>query len=204
MKNKTFIRTIKVIKKRVKLGSALALLLTFSVNTFAWFIYATKVDSGVTAHVRAWNVSFEVGEEEIEEYMSFNISEIYPGMATYTDRITIKNKGESDANISFEVVSVSILGEVYEVTTDGSLTSDDLLNSLSYDYPFQISLYTSNNLIAPESEETFNLKVFWPFESGDDETDTYWGSKAYDYSISNPDDPSIILNIKASAVQSNN
>ena len=72
-KNKFFI-FLKVIRKRVKLSTLLMLIITFSSSTFAWFIYATKVDSGITAHVKAWNVSFEVGDEEIEENMPLEIS----------------------------------------------------------------------------------------------------------------------------------
>lgn len=204
MKDSTFVRTIKVIKKRVKLGTVLMLMLTFSVNTFAWFLYATKVDSGVTAHVRAWNVSFEVGEEEIEEYMTFNVSDIYPGMANYLDSVTVKNKGESVANISYEIESVSILGDVYEVNETGIITSSDLIQMLANDYPFQVIIRASSNVIMPNSEESFSLEVSWPYESGNDEVDTYWGNKAYDYSVSNPDSPSIVLNLKISAVQTSN
>ena len=43
--------------------------------------------------------------------------------------------------------------------------------------------------------------VSWPYESGDDEKDTYWGSKAYDYKKSNPNESGIKLRLKVSAVQ---
>ena len=83
----------KVLRKRVKLSTLLMLIVTFSSSTFAWFIYATKVDSGITAHVKAWNVLFEVGDDEIEENMHFDVSDLYPGMMTYTDSVSVKNKG---------------------------------------------------------------------------------------------------------------
>lgn len=198
---KIIIKVAKKIKGKVKLGTLLMLMLTFSANSFAWFIYATKVDSGVTAHVRAWNVLFEVGEDEIEEYMNFNVSEIYPGMATYSDRVKVKNNGESSAKLDYEIVSISIFDDVYEVTSTGILTSDDLVNMLNNDYPFKISLRFSNSTIEPGMEEYFSLVVSWPYESGDDAVDTYWGNKAYDYQKLHPDDPSIKLNLKVSAVQ---
>lgn len=48
-----------------------------------------------------------------------------------------------------------------------------------------------------------NLIQEYDKKTGDDEKDTYWGSKAYDYSISNPDDSSIKINLKVMAVQNN-
>lgn len=201
-KKNNLYKLYKVLRKRVKLGSILLLLLTLSANTFAWFIYATKVDSGVKAHVRAWNVLFEAHDEEIEEMMSFDVSDIYPGMETYTDSVEVRNKGESSAKLSYEIVSINILGEVYEVKEGSILTSDNLINSLLTDYPFKISIGMSNPTINPGSLERFTLTVSWPYDSGDDEEDTYWGTKAYDYHASNPDSSSILINLKVSARQS--
>ncbi len=200
-KKNNFYKLYKVLKKRVKLGSILLLLLTLSANTFAWFIYATKIDSGVKAHVRAWNVLFEAHDEEVEANMSFNVSDIYPGMSVYTDSVEVRNKGESSANLSYEIESINILGEVYEVKEGSILTSDSLINSLLVDYPFKISVSMSNSTISPGGLESFILTVNWPYDSGDDEVDTYWGSKAYDYHISNPDSPSILINLKVIAKQ---
>lgn len=202
MNNTTLKRTIKVLRKRIKLTSLFMLMLTFSVNAFAWFVYATKVDSGISAHVRAWNVNFQVGENEIVEYITFDVSDIYPGMVTYSDSVTVSNNGESSAVLSYEIVSVSILGEEYIVDENSAITSDDLKNSLINDYPFKISVNVSNDVIHPDTNESFTLTVAWPFESGDDDLDTFWGNKAYDYHDANPDLPSIKLNLKISAVQS--
>ena len=171
----------KVLRKRVKLSTLLMLIVTFSSSTFAWFIYATKVDSGITAHVKAWNVLFEVGDDEIEENMHFDVSDLYPGMMTYTDSVSVKNKGETHAELSYEIVSYTIFGVKYEVGNSGILTSDDLKQSLLNDYPFKTAITLSSNIISPNSTESFSLVVSWPYESGDDEKDTLWGTKAYDY-----------------------
>lgn len=204
MNNTALKRTVKVIRKKIKLVSLFLLLLTFSINAFAWFVYATKVDSGINAHVRAWNVNFRVGDNQIVEYINFDVSDIYPGMTTYTDSVKVSNIGESSATLSYEIVSVSILGEEYVVDENGVITSNDLINSLINDYPFKISINASNPVIAPNTEESFNLTVYWPFESGDDDIDTYWGTKAYDYHELNPDNPSIKLKLKISATQISN
>ena len=185
----------KVLRKRVKLSTLLMLIVTFSSSTFAWFIYATKVDSGITAHVKAWNVLFEVGDDEIEEN---------PGMMTYTDSVSVKNKGETHAELSYEIVSYTIFGVKYEVGNSGILTSDDLKQSLLNDYPFKTAITLSSNIISPNSTESFSLVVSWPYDSGDDEKDTLWGTKAYDYHELHPDLPSISIELKVVATQKNN
>lgn len=194
----------KVLRKRVKLSTLLMLIVTFSSSTFAWFIYATKVDSGITAHVKAWNVLFEVGDDEIEENMHFDVSDLYPGMMTYTDSVSVKNKGETHAELSYEIVSYTIFGVKYEVGNSGILTSDDLKQSLLNDYPFKTAITLSSNIISPNSTESFSLVVSWSYDSGDDEKDTLWGTKAYDYHELHPDLPSISIELKVVATQRNN
>lgn len=203
-KNNNLFILFKVIRKRVKLSTLLMLIVTFSSSTFAWFIYATKVDSGITAHVKAWNVLFEVGDDEVEENMHFDVSDIYPGMMTYTDSVSVKNKGETHAELSYEVVSYTIFGVKYEVGNNGVLTSDDLKQSLLNDYPFKTAITLSSNIISPNSTESFSLVVSWPYESGDDDMDTLWGTKAYDYHELHPDLPSISIELKVVATQKNN
>ncbi len=195
---------IKIIRKRVKLSTLIMLIITFSSSTFAWFIYATKVDSGITAHVKAWNVLFEVGEDEIVENMHFDVSDIYPGMMTYTDNVSVKNKGETKAELSYEIVSYTIFGVKYEVGNNGVLSSEDLKQSLLNDYPFKTAISLSNNIISPNSSESFSLVVSWAYESGDDEKDTLWGIKAYDFHELYPDLPSISIELKVTATQKNN
>ena len=41
----------------------------------------------------------------------------------------------------------------------------------------------------------------WEYESGNDEADTYWGTKAYDFHEQYKDKNSIELNLVISAVQ---
>lgn len=190
----------KKVRRRIKLGSVLMLLITFSSTSYAWFLYATKVSTGVSAYIKAWKISFESGETEIEQNMSFEISDIYPGMDSFTDSVTVKNRGETNANISFSYESARVLNAYYN--TSGALTSEDLRQHLITDYPFHINVIQSSPILAPNSQETFSLQVTWPFESGDDDVDTYWGEQAYDFKYNNPDLPCIEVTIKITAVQS--
>ena len=53
MKEESKLKKIfRVLKKRVKLRTLLFLALALAVNSFAWFIYANKVDSGIGAKVK--------------------------------------------------------------------------------------------------------------------------------------------------------
>ena len=63
-KGKFFV-ILRIIRKRVKLRTILLLALTFAANSYAWFIYTTKVNNSVEAHVRSWNVRFDFEESEI-------------------------------------------------------------------------------------------------------------------------------------------
>lgn len=200
-KKLTFFQIVKLIFKRMKLSTLLLIAITIACNTFAWFLYATEVSTGVKAHVKAWNVLFTSNDNTIEEYVQFVIPSIYPGMETFQDSIKAFNRGEHGAKINYEIVEAKILGVSYRV--DGvTLTSDMLANKLAGDFPFSINLELSNDMMnASSGVSTFSIDVSWPYESGDDSVDTYWGNKSYEYSSNNPGEDSIVLNIKISAVQ---
>lgn len=200
-KKSKFFLMLRIIKKRVKLRTLLLLALTFAANSYAWFIYTTKVDNAVEARVRSWNVRFDFEDNEIAEYINFNIDDMYPGMAEYSNFIKIVNSGEALGQIQYEVVSARIMNTTYVI--DGvDITSESLITSLREDYPFVIDIGVSNANVSPGGgEEQFNLIVNWAYESGDDGLDTYWGNQAYDYQTANPDSPLIALRIKISVIQ---
>ena len=53
-------------KKRVKVSPhrIVFLIILLAGNTFAWFIYSTKVDSNISVHVKAWDVVFQAGDDD--------------------------------------------------------------------------------------------------------------------------------------------
>lgn len=194
----------KKIRKKVKLSSLFLLILSFSSATFAWYLYSTRVESGITAHVKAWNITFELGEEQIEEMLDFNIEELYPGMTSFVSDINVTNDGETYAKVTADIISINIMGDVYDTESSTVLTSATLKQSLQYDYPFLIQFGFDSNEIAPGGTGTFHLNVGWPYESSHgDEEDTYWGDRAYTFNKENPDEPSIALTIKITATQVN-
>lgn len=198
--NNSFMKIFKRIIKKTKLRTLLLLIILLSFNSTAWFIYATKVENGISAKIVAWNVSFVTGEDELLEYVNFNIDNIYPGMEPYTEKIEVTNKGETKAKLSYEIRSARILDSIYDVNDD-TITSSSLLSSLAHDYPFKIQVGVSHEEITPSQKAYYYITVSWNYESGNDKIDTYWGNKAYDFYQKNSEKSSIEIKLVISAVQ---
>ncbi len=186
----------------------LVILLFFVIsNSFAWFIYATKVDNDVSVHVRSWNVMFQAGEHQITESIPLIIDSVYPGMEDYVYSIDAYNNSEVSATLSYELLEANIMGTQYMTTigrtalgeeaNENDITSQELENILKDNFPFSIKISTSNSIIQlGDGKETYSIRVVWPYEQNDDETDTYWGTRAAYFKESNPSLPSISLKIK--------
>lgn len=202
-KKNMFIEILKIFFKRTRITTILLLLVTFASSTFAWFIYATKVATGITAHIESWNIMFTNKDNNVEEYINFYIPNLYPGMEDFNDSITAYNYGERSADITYEVVSARILSTNYNI--DGvSYSSAQIENILANNFPFKTTFNLSNtNVSASYGNTTFSVNVTWPYESNNDALDTYWGNQSYTFSSNNPGVPSIELVVKVSAIQSN-
>ena len=186
--------------KKVRLRTIFLLAITLASNSFAWFIYTTKVSSSITAKVREWNVTFDINGAVVEKIIEMNVDTLYPGMPTYSQTLTASNSGGAKAEITYEIVKADVLGtDLMALGYD----NNHLFNYLANNYPFSITLTVSNPIINLHSEENITISVSWPYESGDDETDTYWGTEAHAFHTANPDTPSISLVIKIAAYQIN-
>lgn len=208
--NKKLLKVIfKVIKKKFKLPYLLFIAILLCSNTFAWFIYMNKISSDIDVKVKAWNVSFNFNNQTMTDYVTFDIDEIYPGMDDYLESLSVTNDGEVSAILSYEIISATILNDVY-TTEDGSMTSDEIKTLLSESYPFKLLVTSDNDIISGNGgSSNFIVSVSWPYESYDsdgninDEIDTYWGNQAYRFSLNNPDVPCIKLKVKLLATQIN-
>lgn len=202
-------------KKRrhiIKPSRLVFLIVLLAGNTFAWFIYATKINTDVSVHVRAWNIVFEAGENELSNDVQLTVDSIYPGMEDYEYEIRAYNHSEVSASMTYQILSARIFDDEYitaeekqslGLTVDGDEpTSEEIEEMLAEDFPFTITFATSSSTILQGSGyETYTLSVVWPYESDDDETDTLWGSNAYTYKESNPTSPSIALKIRITIIQ---
>ena len=178
-------------KRRIRTSTLFFLFLTLASNSFAWFIYSTKVSNSINFNVG--------GGETTEEYIEVNIDAIYPGMQPFYQELKASNDGETDAKIIYEVVDANVLGD--NLIAKG-MSSLDIINSFKNDYPFTLSISSSSDIIKANGDEvTISISASWDYDSGNDEEDTKWGNRAYDYHKDNPDLSSVKLLIKVSAIQ---
>ena len=202
-----------LILKRVKLSHLIFLAILLAANSYAWFIYVNNVSNRLDVHVRAWKVDFEDDGQVVEE-VNVVVSNAYPGMADFEKSVIAHNYSDLSATANYKILYANIMGtEIYsqEGKADAGLTvlgteptSEDLEEMLIYDYPFSFGFnLSSTSLQALTGTSTYTVSLEWPYESGDDEEDTYWGVRAYDYIEDNPGEPCIELKIKVYVIQDN-
>lgn len=211
MKKKKLKIILKNLKKVVKPYQIIFIIVLLVGNTYAWFVYSSKVSNSIDVHVRSWNVLFKSGDDSVFDYYYVNIPSVFPGMDDFTDSLTIMNDSEVSATVSYEILEARIFDDSYvsvegridnnEDVQEGDLTSSELEEMLSSDYPFNISFSLSDDNISEVIDSqigvsSYSVNFVWPFESGDDLLDTSWGVRAYQYMKDNPDSSGIMLKIK--------
>ncbi len=193
---------IKIIKK-VKIKNMLILILLILFNAYAWFIYATRVSTDITAHVSSWNVEF-IGEDGgITTNLLVSIGRIYPGMERFEKIVEVHNKGETPAVLDYEIKELKVMGETFTVDEENGPTTQDIMNKMNTEYPFKINIEKDDKQLSEGTGNgKFTISLDWNFESGDDEADTTWGNKAYEFYELHPDENSIELKLTLIATQS--
>lgn len=195
-------KILRVLRKSVRIKTLIFLILILVINVLGWYIYISEVSSDITTHVKAWKIDFD---NSVNQDVNFVVDDLYPGMETQTKEIQLTNSGEMDAVVSVTVLQMRILEDTY-VADGTTVTGDDLIDSLSNDYPFSVKFYIDGEEVTEKdvlinATATIVVEISWPFESGDDATDTYWGNAAYDFMNENPDTPCIQINAKVIANQ---
>lgn len=212
MKLKKKLKNYKSYLKKIKPIHILILIFLLVFNTYAWFIYATEVSTGLSVHVRSWKILFKNDNNPIVDYININVDNIYPGMEDYVNKLEAYNLSESKAKVSYEILSARILDTEYksvegylyeklEVPEDAK-TSAELAEMLKTEFPFKLEITIDNEVLDAEvGITTYTIRLYWPYESGDDTLDTYWGNKAYEYNKANPTNSSLNFRIRVRAVQ---
>ncbi len=196
-------KLIKIMKK-IKIKNILILVLLLLFNTYAWFIYSTKVNMDITAHVSSWNIEFITDDQVVTTNLLIKIDRIFPGMEgekKFEKIVEVENKGEKSATLSYNIQEVTIMGEKYTIGGENGKTEEEL-NQILDGYPFKIKIdIDDEDLKNNKGNGKFIISLVWPFESGNDELDTYWGNKAYEYYSVHPDENSVELKILLNASQ---
>ena len=192
-------KIVKIIKT-IKIRNIIFLILLLIFNTYAWFIYATRVSTGISAHVSSWNVEFSTGEDETTTNIVIELDRIYPGMETVKKEVSVKNKGEISAKLDYDIIALKVMEEEYKIGEN--MTSEELESKMKSEYPFKVNIVKDDaELLQGIGPGRFSVTIEWPFESGDDELDTLWGSKAYEYYSLNPGAKSVEIEITLIAEQ---
>ena len=193
---------IKILKK-IKIRSLVILILLLGFNTYAWFIYATRVASDISVHISSWNVEFSVGENGNVTNLIIDVERIYPGMKNEEKVVTVKNTGEIKAELEYQLYSLKVVDDYYKVGEN--ITDEEILNKINKEYPIKINVTKDDTLLSQGlGNGEFKVTVEWPFESGNDELDTLWGNKAYEYYSKNSEGKSIEIEITLIAQQIEN
>ena len=129
-------------KKKTKLYLRLNIMSLFFVAvsfisvTLAWFVYSGLSRVTTEVAVKAWYIEIkkegdpEFNKDSNNVVVSFD--DIYPGMQTVEEEIKIKNFGDSDAMLKYEIASIRILDN--ELASSELLTSSAIEDKISHDY----------------------------------------------------------------------
>lgn len=146
--------------------------------TLAWFAYSGLVTTSTEINVKAWYIEFQKDNQAVSNKIVISLDDISPGMQTISEKINIKNMGDSDAALSYEITSARILDETITNNNEFGYLED----KLSHDYPFHINISLADPYAnANDGTSEFEVSVSWPLDSDNDKSDSEWGNKAYNF-----------------------
>jgi len=168
---------IRIRKKIISfnLTSFFFLILSCISLTFAWFAYQSVIKTNLEIDVSAWNIEI-TGLAENKNELEIHLDNFYPGVEKYIKTIQIYNKGDIDAVFNYKINYLRILDEEFDVTNQ-----EELYDKLAHDYPYLFNIRKDASFIAAGDSINLNIVMEWPLDSGDDELDSEWGKKAYQF-----------------------
>ena len=157
--------------------------------TLAWFAYSGLSKASTEIDINAWLIEFEKEDKSVSNNIVISLDDIYPGMETVHESIKIKNKGDSNAKLSYSIQSARIFNDELDIE---NIEQDSLKDKLSHDYPFSINLDLSDNFVLSKGEDAvFEMSISWPLDSPNKEingveidsnkNDSEWGNLAYQF-----------------------
>lgn len=167
---------------KLNLFSIFFIAVSFISMTLAWFAYSGLSTVETEIDVKAWYIEFEKDNNTVSNDIVISLSEIYPGMDTISEEVTINNLGDSLAEIDYEITSARILDTEY--STDNNIDSEYIEDQLSHNYPFNINIALEKNYVREGGDTSmFNVSISWPLDSDNNEADSYWGTEAYKFQL---------------------
>jgi len=149
--------------------------------TLAWFAYSGLAKVTTDIDIRSWLIEFEKDNTTVSNDIVISLDDISPGMRTINETIKIKNSGDSNAKLSYSIMSVRILEDELDIE---NINQESLKDKLSHDYPFNININLGDNFILSNGNESkIELSISWPLDSDNDKLDSEWGNKAYQFAV---------------------
>ena len=148
-------------RNKIRLKSILLLVFLFGLNTLAWFIYISKVNTDLRASVVSWDVTF-MDNNNIVEAITLEITDMKPGMPNFSKTYTVRNRSGVDAHFEYTIKKVTLFGVEY--TSSTTPTADEVLTMLQTQTPYVLTLNSSTETIAEGSTATFDITLTWPYE----------------------------------------
>lgn len=168
---------------RLNLVSIFFMVVSFISLTLAWFVYSGLTTVHTEVNVKAWYIEMKQNDKEVFNNITITMDDIYPGMEPKEEEVTIKNLGDSDAQVNYNIISARILDKD-NYTAEDSAASLYVEDQLAHKYPFHINIDLSKKYVSAQTDETvFKVSISWPLDSGKDELDSIWGNDAYQFKI---------------------
>lgn len=161
---------------KLNLLSLFFIAVSFISITLAWFAYSGISTVSTTVNVKAWNIEFMKDTEVVSNQIVISLDDVYPGMETVVEEVSIHNLGDSDAVLSYDILSARVLDQELDVS---GVTLDE---ALSHDYPFHINIEVADRYVSHvDGVSEFSVSVSWPLDSLNDELDSKWGNDSYNF-----------------------
>ncbi len=162
---------------KLNLLSLFCIGVSFISITLAWFAYSGLSTVTTEVDVKAWNIEFMKDSEVVTNEIVIDVNEVYPGMEPIVEKVSIHNRGDSNAMLSYQVVSARVLNTDLENQENGYL-----VDVLSHELPFHININLEDRYIeAQDGVSNFSVSISWPLDSLNDEKDSKWGNEAYKF-----------------------
>lgn len=148
-------------RKKVIIRSVLLVAFLLVINTFAWFTYISKAGVTLSGSVVNWDVKF-LEETNIIKEIVIDIKDMKPGMVPFEKEVLINNGGDIDAKLTYRIEKLTLLGQEIPVKNQ-----NDILQSITNDYPFKLLLKTSSTTIPVNSSASINIGLNWEYEGNE-------------------------------------
>ncbi len=170
---------------RLNLISLFFVVVSFMSVTLAWFVYSGLSKVSTEVSVKAWYIEMQRNGEPETNDITISLDEIYPGMEPIVEEVKIKNLGDSDAQVKYNIISARILDKPEDnYIASETITSESIEDKIAHEYPFHINIDLSKRyILAGTDEATFKVSISWPLDSGNDKLDSIWGTDAYKFKL---------------------